>query len=177
MKAPTQLYRDSLSQWLNFKLFGITYLVGKISRSNGFLFQGPGRLSEPSFIRCKLKHKSTSPPPLLKLQEIHPLRFFDLQKTFVGQREANTHPFVQISEKIEDSELKLHGCGEKYEEAKALNAFQRPDDGAKCQWYFQGRPLITKHFRYLKWRNPEPYSRLFWGCVFPYIGLTYCLYR
>ena len=27
------------------KLFGITYLVGKISRSN-FFFQGPGRLSE-----------------------------------------------------------------------------------------------------------------------------------
>ena len=40
---------DSLSQWLNgskrLKLFGITYLVGKISRSN-FSFQGPGRLSE-----------------------------------------------------------------------------------------------------------------------------------
>ena len=34
-----------LGQWLNFKLFGITYLVGKISRSNCF-FQGPGRLSE-----------------------------------------------------------------------------------------------------------------------------------
>ena len=31
---------DLLSQWLNFKLFGITYLVGKISRSN-FFFQGP----------------------------------------------------------------------------------------------------------------------------------------
>ena len=30
----------SLSQWLNFKLFGITYLVGKISPSN-FFFQGP----------------------------------------------------------------------------------------------------------------------------------------
>ena len=29
-----------LGQWLNFKLFGITYLVGKISRSNCF-FQGP----------------------------------------------------------------------------------------------------------------------------------------
>ncbi len=27
------------------KLFGITYLVGKIGRSN-FFFQGPGRLSE-----------------------------------------------------------------------------------------------------------------------------------
>ena len=37
-----------LGQWLNFKLFGITYLVGKISRSN-FFFQGPGRLSEASF--------------------------------------------------------------------------------------------------------------------------------
>ena len=34
-----------LGQWLNFKLFGITYLVGKMSRSN-FFFQGPGRLSE-----------------------------------------------------------------------------------------------------------------------------------
>ena len=29
-----------LGQWLNFKLFGITYLVGKISRSNCF-FRGP----------------------------------------------------------------------------------------------------------------------------------------
>ena len=36
---------NSLSQWLNFKLLGITYLVGKISRSN-FFFQGPGRLTE-----------------------------------------------------------------------------------------------------------------------------------
>ena len=26
-----------LGQWLNFKLFGITYLVGKISPSNGFI--------------------------------------------------------------------------------------------------------------------------------------------
>ena len=31
---------DLLGQWLNFKLFGITYVVGKISRSNLF-FQGP----------------------------------------------------------------------------------------------------------------------------------------
>ena len=31
--------RVSLSQWPNFKLFGITYLVGKISRSNGFFFR------------------------------------------------------------------------------------------------------------------------------------------
>ena len=30
----------SLSQWPNFDFFGITYLVGKISRSN-FFFQGP----------------------------------------------------------------------------------------------------------------------------------------
>ena len=29
-----------LGQWLNFKLLGITYLVGKIIRSN-FFFQGP----------------------------------------------------------------------------------------------------------------------------------------
>ena len=35
----------SLSQWLNFKLSGITCLVGKISRLN-FLSPGPGRLSE-----------------------------------------------------------------------------------------------------------------------------------
>ena len=34
-----------LGQWLNFKLFGITFLVGKISRSN-FCIQAPGRLSE-----------------------------------------------------------------------------------------------------------------------------------
>ena len=33
-------YNPLLGQWLNFKLFGITYLVGKISRSN-FFFQGP----------------------------------------------------------------------------------------------------------------------------------------
>ena len=35
-----------LGQWLNFKLFGITYLVGKTSRSKLFFCQGPGRLSE-----------------------------------------------------------------------------------------------------------------------------------
>ena len=40
-----------LGQWLTFKFFGITYLVGKISRSNGFFFQGPGRLSE---LGCEL---------------------------------------------------------------------------------------------------------------------------
>ena len=33
-------YQGLLGQWLNFKLFGITYLVLKISRSN-FFFQGP----------------------------------------------------------------------------------------------------------------------------------------
>ena len=35
----------SLSQWLNFKLSGITCLVGKMSSFNGF-FDGPGRLRE-----------------------------------------------------------------------------------------------------------------------------------
>ena len=34
-----------VKQAKRLKLFGITYLVGKISRSNCF-FQGPGRLSE-----------------------------------------------------------------------------------------------------------------------------------
>ena len=34
------------------KIFGITYLVGKISRSN-FFFQGPGRLSELPFVLRK----------------------------------------------------------------------------------------------------------------------------
>ena len=34
-----------LGQWLNFKLFGITYLVEKI-KFKPFFFQGPGRLSE-----------------------------------------------------------------------------------------------------------------------------------
>ena len=29
---------------------------------------------------------------------------------------------------------------------------------------------ITKHFRYLKWRDSEPYFWLFWGWVFPYIS-------
>ena len=33
-RSPT--YVTLLGQWLNFKLFGITYLVGKISRSNFF---------------------------------------------------------------------------------------------------------------------------------------------
>ena len=41
-----------LSQWLNFKLFGITYLVGKISRSNLF-FQGP--LAEWVITRAETK--------------------------------------------------------------------------------------------------------------------------
>ena len=35
---------------------------------------------------------------------------------------------------------------------------------------FWGLPWITKNFRYLKWRNPEHYFRLFWGWVFPYIS-------
>ena len=33
------LKNDLLGQWLNFKLFGITYLVGKIKFN--FFFQGP----------------------------------------------------------------------------------------------------------------------------------------
>ena len=33
------IYRYLLGQWLNFKLFGITYLVGKIKFK--LLFQGP----------------------------------------------------------------------------------------------------------------------------------------
>ena len=37
-----------LGQWLNFKLFGITYLVGKIKFK--LFFQGPGRLSEACFL-------------------------------------------------------------------------------------------------------------------------------
>ena len=43
--------KDFLTQpgWLNFKLSGITCLVGKISRLN-FLSQGPGRLSEFSIL-------------------------------------------------------------------------------------------------------------------------------
>ena len=49
---------DNPTDWRSFfltqpmakrlKLFGIIYLVGKIRRSNGFFFQGPGRLSEIS---------------------------------------------------------------------------------------------------------------------------------
>ncbi len=38
-----------LSQWLNFKLFGITYLVGKLS--SNFFFQGP--LAEWVFSGCR----------------------------------------------------------------------------------------------------------------------------
>ena len=38
-------------------------------------------------------------------------------------------------------------------------------------------PAITKNFRYPKWRFPEPYDRLFWGWISPYISLTYSLYR
>ena len=30
---------------------------------------------------------------------------------------------------------------------------------------------------FLKWRNPEPYVRPFWGWIFPYISLTYSLFR
>ena len=41
-----------LGQWLNFKLFGSTYLVGKIiSRSNVVFFRVKGR---PSETRCFL---------------------------------------------------------------------------------------------------------------------------
>ena len=44
------------------KLFGITYLVGKISRSN-FFFQGPGRLSETGVVATHIFFVST--PKLL----------------------------------------------------------------------------------------------------------------
>ena len=36
LKLEPACHVDLLGQWLNFKLFGITYLVGKISRSNFF---------------------------------------------------------------------------------------------------------------------------------------------
>ena len=40
------------------------------------------------------------------------------------------------------------------------------------------RPKFTKHFRYLKWRYwVLSLIRLFWGWIFPYISLRYCLYR
>ena len=39
-KKRTCVPYNLLGQWLNFKLFGITYLVGKISRSN-FYFRVP----------------------------------------------------------------------------------------------------------------------------------------
>ena len=34
--------------------------------------------------------------------------------------------------------------------------------------------LGTNMFRYLRWRNPEPYVRLFLGVGLPYISLTTC---
>ena len=37
--------------------------------------------------------------------------------------------------------------------------------------------VITKNFRYLKWRNPEPEIRLFWGRVFPYISRIHTAYK
>ena len=43
------IYIYLLGQWLNFKLFGITYLVGKINKPFKLLFVfkvGPGRLSD-----------------------------------------------------------------------------------------------------------------------------------
>ena len=59
MKITKVIVGNLLGQWLNFKLFGITYLVGKISRSNVFFFQGPGRLSEVSPLRIGLCKRDT----------------------------------------------------------------------------------------------------------------------
>ena len=52
------IYIYLLGQWLNFKLFGITYLVGKINKVQAFFFQGPGRLSEG---KCIFIPPSTCP--------------------------------------------------------------------------------------------------------------------
>ena len=41
-------------QWLNFKLFGITYLVGKISRANGFLSGYIGWVSIKNWPKIKV---------------------------------------------------------------------------------------------------------------------------
>ena len=43
------------------------------------------------------------------------------------------------------------------------------------KWRFSQGFLVatyknSKNFRYLKWRNPEPYFRLFLGWVFPYVS-------
>ena len=46
-----------LGQWLNFKLFGITYLVGKISRSNFFF--SVHWLSEIFFIETQLGFRAS----------------------------------------------------------------------------------------------------------------------
>ena len=42
-----------LGQWLDFKLFGITYLVGE-NKPFKLFFQGPGRLSEQEKLWGKL---------------------------------------------------------------------------------------------------------------------------
>ena len=57
------------------KLFGITYLVGKISRSN-FFFQGPGRLSEHISFLWGLGFEGT-PRPLTAVGKIS-TRIFDM---------------------------------------------------------------------------------------------------
>ena len=38
--------------------------------------------------------------------------------------------------------------------------------------------MFTNMFkRYLKWRNPEPYIRQFWGWLFPYISCIHTAYK
>ena len=55
-------------------------------------------------------------------------------------------------------------------------------DDSPGGFFIQDKPfrswncVFTKNFRYLKWRNPEPYFRLFWGWGFPYISRIHTAY-
>ena len=69
IKQKHQIWVSLLGQWLNFKLFGITYLVGKISRSNFF----PDRVGRVKF-RCALQRKSL--PVVAGSKKWHPLPCF-----------------------------------------------------------------------------------------------------
>jgi len=81
-----------LGQWLNFKLFGITYLVGKISRSNGFIL-GFHSLSELCFSGSKTRPKMKA-SSYWRL-EIHPL--FHRNHGAMGGKSGVFYPCCQVA--------------------------------------------------------------------------------
>ena len=70
------------------------------------------------------------------------------------------------------AKLKISIMGSKFSSKKIIHF---PTHSGAVE-YFETRTLITKNFRYLRWRYWTLWG-YFGGRVFPYISLTYSLYR